>query len=408
MKLPIENGRFCSDLATVAPATAVSIAISNQLERGVVLNLSPCKVCGRKFVAESLAKHEPACIKNSKKSRKVFDSTKQRVQGTDLNLRQVKQAQKKDIPPPKSNWRVKHEQFIDNIRNAKGVSKAIEQGKPLPPPPPPTIDPDYIQCPYCERRFNQKAAERHISFCKEQKSRLKPAIDPKAKSRQNARLQYPVPKPSSKGSSPAMNPGPVGPSATRTPGGQAARTPGGPASRTPPGPSSRIPGGPAARNTPQNTKSGAQQPGGRGAATAGKYQASDYIDYADTFDVAPASRTQVANKNIKTKTNCTPVRGLNSASSQRSQGSVRVAIRGTSAKMNRFKPGDDTGMTDKEPESAYLNSKSENGINRTPYNFRGRQTGNTVAHFCHECGSNYPVPAAKFCCECGVRRIKLS
>uniref|UniRef100_A0A8C3RNV3 C2HC/C3H-type domain-containing protein n=1 Tax=Chelydra serpentina TaxID=8475 RepID=A0A8C3RNV3_CHESE len=29
----------------------------------------------------------------------------------------------------------------------------------------------YIQCPYCLRRFNEAAAERHISFCKEQASR---------------------------------------------------------------------------------------------------------------------------------------------------------------------------------------------------------------------------------------------
>lgn len=41
------------------------------------------------------AKHEPTCLKNSKTKRKVFDSTKQRVEGTDLNLRQVKKAQKK-------------------------------------------------------------------------------------------------------------------------------------------------------------------------------------------------------------------------------------------------------------------------------------------------------------------------
>lgn len=31
---------------------------------------------------------------------------------------------------------------------------------------------DYIQCPYCQRRFNENAADRHISFCKEQAARI--------------------------------------------------------------------------------------------------------------------------------------------------------------------------------------------------------------------------------------------
>lgn len=30
---------------------------------------------------------------------------------------------------------------------------------------------DYIQCPYCMRRFNETAANRHINFCKDQSSR---------------------------------------------------------------------------------------------------------------------------------------------------------------------------------------------------------------------------------------------
>lgn len=31
---------------------------------------------------------------------------------------------------------------------------------------------DYIQCPYCQRRFNQSAADRHIKFCQEQAARM--------------------------------------------------------------------------------------------------------------------------------------------------------------------------------------------------------------------------------------------
>ena len=71
-----------------------------------------------------------------------------------------------------SNWREKHEEFVNNLRAARGVASAQKTGGPLPPPPPPAANPDYVQCPHCSRRFNEHAAERHIPFCKEQKSRL--------------------------------------------------------------------------------------------------------------------------------------------------------------------------------------------------------------------------------------------
>uniref|UniRef100_A0A3B4ZCB7 Zinc finger C2HC domain-containing protein 1A n=1 Tax=Stegastes partitus TaxID=144197 RepID=A0A3B4ZCB7_9TELE len=76
-------------------------------------------------------------------------------------------------PPKKqSNWRRKHEDFIATIRAAKSLTQVIKDGGPLPPPPPPTYDPDYIQCPYCQRRFNESAADRHIKFCQEQAARI--------------------------------------------------------------------------------------------------------------------------------------------------------------------------------------------------------------------------------------------
>ncbi len=45
-------------------------------------------------------------------------------------------------------------------------------GASLPPPEPSRPNPDYVQCPYCKRRFQEHAAERHIPFCKEQSSRI--------------------------------------------------------------------------------------------------------------------------------------------------------------------------------------------------------------------------------------------
>lgn len=34
-----------------------------------------------------------------------------------------------------------------------------------------TANPDYVLCEYCDRRFNEIAAERHIPICRESKRR---------------------------------------------------------------------------------------------------------------------------------------------------------------------------------------------------------------------------------------------
>uniref|UniRef100_A0A674IG57 Zinc finger C2HC-type containing 1B n=1 Tax=Terrapene triunguis TaxID=2587831 RepID=A0A674IG57_9SAUR len=122
------------------------------------------------FLFASQLRHEPICRKVFNKKRKPFNSLKQRLQGTEI-LSVKKQPPPKKQPEKKSNWRQRHEDFINAIQSAKQVTKAMKEGRPLPPPPPPSVNPDYIQCPYCLRRFNEAAAERHISFCKEQATR---------------------------------------------------------------------------------------------------------------------------------------------------------------------------------------------------------------------------------------------
>ncbi|XP_066103903.1 zinc finger C2HC domain-containing protein 1B [Saccopteryx bilineata] len=132
--------------------------------------LFPCEVCGRRFAADVLERHGPICKKLFNKKRKPFNSLKQRLQGTDIPTPR-KAPQSKPQPVKKTNWRQQHEDFINAIRSAKQCTLAIKEGRPLPPPPPPSINPDYIQCPYCMRRFNENAAGRHINFCKDQSSR---------------------------------------------------------------------------------------------------------------------------------------------------------------------------------------------------------------------------------------------
>ncbi|XP_059798077.1 LOW QUALITY PROTEIN: zinc finger C2HC domain-containing protein 1B [Balaenoptera ricei] len=132
--------------------------------------LFPCEVCGRCFAADVLERHGPICRKLFNKKRKAFNSLKQRLQGTDIPT-VWKASQSKPQPMRKSNWRQQHEDFINAIRSAKQGTLAIKEGRPLPPPPTPSINLDYIQCPYCMRRFNETAANRHINFCKDQSSR---------------------------------------------------------------------------------------------------------------------------------------------------------------------------------------------------------------------------------------------
>ncbi|NWH65496.1 ZC21B protein, partial [Geococcyx californianus] len=112
-------------------------------------------------------RHDPICRKVFNKKCKPFNSLKQRLQETDIPTVKKQPPQKKQ-PVKKSNWRQHHKDFINAIPSAKQVTKALKEGHPLPPPPPPSINPDYIQCPRCSRRFNEAAAQRHIKFCEEQ------------------------------------------------------------------------------------------------------------------------------------------------------------------------------------------------------------------------------------------------
>ncbi|KAL5007945.1 hypothetical protein ScPMuIL_013526 [Solemya velum] len=134
------------------------------------IRLVPCSNCGRKFSDERIEKHELACP-NLFKKRKVLDPSKLRTAGTDME----KYARKKQKAPPpkKSNWRAKHESFIESIRYAKAVTKLETGGGSASdlPPPPKSDTSDLVPCPHCSRKFNVTAAERHIPRCQSLKTR---------------------------------------------------------------------------------------------------------------------------------------------------------------------------------------------------------------------------------------------
>uniref|UniRef100_A0A3P8XVP8 Zinc finger C2HC domain-containing protein 1A n=2 Tax=Esox lucius TaxID=8010 RepID=A0A3P8XVP8_ESOLU len=304
--------------------------------------LIPCKICGRSFFNKVLKKHTPICQKAAAKKRKVFDSGRQRAEGTEIST--IKPIKPKPEPPKKqSNWRKKHEDFIATIRAAKGITQIMKEGGPLPPPPPPSYDPDYIQCPYCERRFSENAADRHLKFCKEQHARMqnkgkapgaKPAGAVEARTTP-ARVPFKPPAPVKKGTSPAVSSS-----------------------------SSRLP-----------QRSGLAQPSGIPACkvpSAGSVRSAP-SGYSPNRTVAASGLTSPPS-GVGVK----PRPGASYGSVKNSQSAGRLNNRKASNAENYNSRND---------------GKCEN------------DNGGMMTKFCHECGTKYPVDWAKFCCECGVRRM---
>ncbi|XP_055322293.1 zinc finger C2HC domain-containing protein 1A [Sitodiplosis mosellana] len=150
--------------------------------RPKIQDLVLCRVCRRNFYKDRIAKHESICKNVSKKKHRVFDSAKQRVQGTEAEAFNRKAQKPKKVVARTNNWRQKHEEFIAAIRNAKKVQQHLAKGgklKDIPPPPPSSENPDYIRCPSCNRTFNETAAARHIPRCTSydyNKPKMKPTI----------------------------------------------------------------------------------------------------------------------------------------------------------------------------------------------------------------------------------------
>ncbi|XP_029001365.1 zinc finger C2HC domain-containing protein 1A isoform X2 [Betta splendens] len=286
-------------------------------------DLVQCHICKRSFFPKVLEKHAKICQKSTTKRRRVFDSSRQRAEGTDIPT--LKPIKPKAEPPKKpSNWRKKHEDFIATIRAAKNLTQVIKDGGPLPPPPPPTYDPDYVQCPYCQRRFNESAADRHIKFCQEQAARMSNKGSTK---KTPGRTQYKPPAPVKKANTAAV---------------------------------SSIPS--AASRLPQ--RSGLGQPTG---IPSSKVSSSGSVRSNPSGLTSPPS---------------------GGGNKPRAVGSGYGAVKTTQSVI---------GVNRKKVET-YISRNDVDG---------GVEVGNggVKSKFCHACGTKYPVESAKFCCECGVRRM---
>ncbi|KAG9481685.1 zinc finger C2HC domain-containing protein 1C isoform X2 [Eleutherodactylus coqui] len=140
--------------------------------------LAPCQLCGRRFMEQRLQKHQAVCEKMHSSKRKVFDSSKARAKGTDLE--QYLNKKGNQLPPASqertNSWPQKHEASLRTNVQARVVKDHIAREGRISnrPPRPPKENPGYVTCPECSRRFAPGAAERHIPKCKTIKSKPRP------------------------------------------------------------------------------------------------------------------------------------------------------------------------------------------------------------------------------------------
>ncbi|XP_016929111.2 uncharacterized protein [Drosophila suzukii] len=208
--------------------------------------LTPCPCCSRTFVVDALRKHVVICEKSSKK-RKIFDSSRQRRDGTALstyvlpkNFGLPNAERTAGLPSPPTSSReamttsvnaappepvnspqpVRRKSQSEMVRSTARASlrKAASTlssnsapeapAGPLAAPAAPLVRerslarrikaPACDRCPHCERTFNPKAFDRHVEWCKEKAilNNIKSTNSQetsKAKERLEARKQYKPP-----------------------------------------------------------------------------------------------------------------------------------------------------------------------------------------------------------------------
>ncbi|KAF1494975.1 Zinc finger C2HC domain-containing protein 1A, partial [Eudyptula minor novaehollandiae] len=307
-------------------------------------DLLPCRICGRTFFPAALKKHGPICQKTSAKKRKTFDSSRQRAEGTDIPT--VKPLKPRPEPPKKpSNWRRKHEEFIATIRAAKGLN--LKDGGKLPPPPPPSYDPDYIQCPYCQRRFNENAADRHINFCKEQAARItnkgKLAADTKGKLPTRTQTSYPQ--------------------GTQLPELED-------------------------RDSEQDEPPIIQE-----EAVNNLLCHLDAHRSMGPDGIHPRVLRELAEELAK------PLSIIYQQGATKTRTSTPPSVArtmSTGALTNKRKTSNSDSYSSGDYPSSVNGGSSKSSEGNSPVQ---------LSKFCHECGTRYPVEWAKFCCECGIRRM---
>ena len=147
-----------------------------------------CPTCGRKFIEEALMRHQKVCKKVFVQKRKVFDikAVRQEAIKSELKDSDYRPAPSKAAPKKKAaaqaedkpvggagskaaKWKAQSEMFRAALRAAKGsddgpsgsgsgaanAAAIMEQYD------------DRTECKWCNRKFNDEAATRHIPVCEQ-------------------------------------------------------------------------------------------------------------------------------------------------------------------------------------------------------------------------------------------------
>ncbi|XP_055836762.1 uncharacterized protein LOC129905330 isoform X2 [Episyrphus balteatus] len=207
-------------------------------EEPISLELIPCPTCNRTFIRQTLEKHIGICEKMAIKKRKIFDSSRQRREGTELasyplpknyGLPAVKQERGISPKPIQAAPLVlspkKRPEESNTMSTSNKCITSIGSKKLASPSKTPTslfgnssanitvagrersrtvgvtkriLQPQAEPCPYCERCFGVKAYDRHVEWCKEKAliasiKQQNTNSQTAAKERLEARIKYRAP-----------------------------------------------------------------------------------------------------------------------------------------------------------------------------------------------------------------------
>ncbi|CAF0801162.1 unnamed protein product [Didymodactylos carnosus] len=320
------------------------------------VRLFPCSNCGRNFNPESLRKHQPICKKVVQKQRKIFDAGRQRARDTDIPYAATKETTqiyqgviKPQEKEKKGNWRELHHQLVRTIREARNVTHAIETGAPMPKTTPSSV-PSGLKTVLliCETQFKRKHMQQTANI------------------RGGAQI--------------------LGRQHSHTQQGNNAHD----INYKPPQINS-APTTLAYRRPVRYTNSGLKEESRRPPLNPNMFKKGTVEKYGRNSKTQSATVTHLMRTGRTTEND-----DLNVQARQRSGGSTS----NDSPMVNRR-------ITNRSPSPARQQNSQVNG-----YATRARPKGvNTVAatpaKHCHECGTEYVVDWAKFCCECGEKRIGL-
>ncbi|KAH8358254.1 hypothetical protein KR084_010199 [Drosophila pseudotakahashii] len=242
---PMRGGAGDDPLPPPPPLTSGSSVPVPEYVPEQAKQLTPCPCCSRTFVVDALRKHVVICEKSSKK-RKIFDSSRQRRDGTALstyvlpkNFGLPNAERTAGLPSPPTTSReamttsvtaappevmnsplpVRRKSQTEMVRSTARASlrkaastlsntsapEASTAGQPPAAPAVPLVRerslakrikaPACDRCPHCDRTFNPKAFDRHVEWCKEKaiQNNMKSTNSQetsKAKERLEARKQY--------------------------------------------------------------------------------------------------------------------------------------------------------------------------------------------------------------------------